>query len=121
MGKKFTQAGKYSRQFTWLVRSYSTDPASGAAIPAWAGAQTLWGSLDESGGSYQDQFGTTRNRTNATITLRQFPTVQQGIGCKTFFFNTSTSSTASRLIGFKTKPQSTATAWKAITCKLVHR
>lgn len=72
---KQTNGGQYNRQLTWQVRSYTTDANSGARIPSWTGNTILWGSVAESAGSYADQFGTTRSRTEAVITLRQFPNV----------------------------------------------
>lgn len=72
------QAGSFDRQFTWLIRSYTLDADSGAEIPSWTGSDTLWGSLVETTGKYGEQWGSTRNRTNATITLLQFPEVDPG-------------------------------------------
>ena len=63
-----TQAGQYNRQFTWLVRSYSTD-AYGNQVPSWSGSNVLWGSLVESSGTSGEQDGGNRSRTNPTITL----------------------------------------------------
>lgn len=68
-------AGKYGYRFQWLQCVRTTDTSTGDRPKTYAENGYLWGSIDVSSASEQDEFGAVRETVSGTVRLRQFPEV----------------------------------------------
>lgn len=68
-------SGYYDQAFTWLIRIPTKNEDDGQIVEDFTENGTLWGHLELTNGTEQDEYGALMSVAQGQVILRQFPTI----------------------------------------------